>query len=52
MKRFLFGILLGTILGGGAVRATYYDIDDVMNKLDDIEAYALNTNDLMLWCGE
>ncbi len=62
MKRFLFGILLGTLLGGSAVKASFYDIDDVMTKLkdiddvmmklDDIERDALTTIDLMVYLPE
>lgn len=53
MKNFIGGFVLGAFLFGGgfAVARTYYDIDDVMSKLDDIESGVSDINStVMLWC--
>ena len=57
MKQFMTGFVLGMFLSGGAVYAgsTFYDDDDIMSKLDDIESEIQGIegsvqNAVMLWC--
>ena len=46
MKRFLFGMVFGALISGSAIYAhdTYYDVDDVMQKLDGVESM------IMIFC--
>lgn len=52
MKRLLLGMVLGALLGGVGVKAhgTYYDNDDIMRRLDQLELNV--TNSIIIWCGE